>query len=243
MNERTKWGVVVIYATAMAWVESAVVVYLRTLLDRIEPYQKTPLPHLADFGSTELIREAATLIMLATIGFLAGNTARKRIGYSLIAFGIWDIFYYLFLKVICGWPRSLLDWDILFLIPLPWWGPILAPMLIAFLMIVWGTAVTQFDFKSGQCPNAVYYFSSFGVFLALYTFMRDSLATLPQGEAGLREMLPTHFAWPLFSLALGLMALPVLTLFRTGAPFRPPSPESFALRDATKGGSGKGLIS
>jgi hypothetical protein len=243
MNERTKWGVVVIYATAMAWVESAVVVYLRTLIDRIEPYQKTPLPHLSDFGSTELVREAATLIMLAAIGFLAGNTTRKRIGYSLIAFGIWDIFYYVFLKVICGWPRSLLDWDILFLIPLPWWGPVLAPVLIAFLMIVWGTAVTQLDFKPGPCPNAVYYFSSFGVFLALYTFMRDSLATLSQGEAGLREMLPTHFEWSLFSLALGLMALPVLTLFRSVLSYKPVSPDPFALRDATKGGSGTGLIS
>ena len=27
-----------------------------------------------------------------------------------------------------GWPETVLDWDILFLLPLPWWGPVIAPV-------------------------------------------------------------------------------------------------------------------
>ncbi|MDB6038623.1 MAG: hypothetical protein JWM99_2464 [Verrucomicrobiales bacterium] len=243
MNARKTWSMVVIYAIAMAWVESAVVVYLRTLLDRIQPYQKTPLPHLANFGSTELIREAATLIMLAAVGFLSGNTTRKRLGYSLIAFGVWDIFYYLFLQIICGWPKSLLDWDILFLIPLPWWGPVIAPMLIAMLMIIWGSSVTVLNLKPRKISNAARFYCTVGVLLALYVFMQESLGILQQGEKGLREMLPTHFSWLLFSFALLLMAAPILNLSKQTPASDSKPADGLSLRDATNQGSGMGLIS
>ena len=82
----------------------------------------------------ELTREFATMIMLFAVGFLAGRTWRTRIGYAAIAFGVWDIFYYVFLKIMCGWPHSVLDWDVLFLLPMPWWGPVLAPVLISLLI-------------------------------------------------------------------------------------------------------------
>ena len=75
---------------------------------------------------------------------MRGATGARGCAYSLIAFGVWDIFYYVFLAVIAGWPQSLLDWDVLFLIPLPWWGPVIAPVIIAALMVVGGTLVTQF---------------------------------------------------------------------------------------------------
>ena len=94
-------------------------------------------------GNVELWREAATLVMIATLGLLAGRTWRRRAGYAALAFGAWDIFYYVFLRLISGWPRTLLDWDILFLLPLPWWGPVLAPVSIALVMILWGTLATQ----------------------------------------------------------------------------------------------------
>src|SRR5438477_835536 len=144
MNRNAKrLAVVAAYAAAMAWVESAVVFYLRTMIDRIEPHQPDPLPMIGSLGHVELAREAATMIMLLTVGILAGRTWRARLGYAAIAFGVWDIFYYVFLKVMCDWPKSLFDWDILFLLPLPWWGPVLAPVCIALLMTVWGTLVTQ----------------------------------------------------------------------------------------------------
>src|SRR5262249_44597649 len=81
-----RWLTVVLYAMAMAWVESAVVYYLRTMVDRIEPYQPNPLPIVGKFGTAEIVREAATLMMLLTVGILAGRTWRSRIGYSAIAF-------------------------------------------------------------------------------------------------------------------------------------------------------------
>ena len=203
---------VVIFATAMAWVESAVVFYLRTMIDRIEPYQVNPLPRFGDLGPAEIVREAATLVMLFTVGWLAGRTWRTRLGYALVAFGVWDVFYYVFLKVLTGWPHSLLDWDILFLLPLPWWGPVLAPVLIAVLMMVWGTLVSQFEeperpLKSGW---KIWSANLLGVALALYVFMADALCVAGQGSTALRHLLPSAFHWPLFIVALLLMAVPVI---------------------------------
>src|SRR6266704_4240806 len=145
LDNRARWLTVVIFAVAMAWVEAAVVFYLRTMVDRIEPYQPDPLPLFDPLGVVELAREAATLVMLLTVGMLAGRTWRSRLGYTAVAFGVWDIFYYVFLKAMCGWPHSLFDWDILFLLPLPWWGPVLAPVSIALLMLLWGALWTQFE--------------------------------------------------------------------------------------------------
>ena len=142
-SARARWGIVAAFAVAMAWMEAATVLYIRTLVDRIEPYQADPLPLHGALGNVELWREAATLVMLAAVGWLAGRTWRQRAGYAALAFGIWDVMYYVFLRPISGWPNTLLDWDILFLLPLPWWGPVLAPVSIAVLMILWGTLITQ----------------------------------------------------------------------------------------------------
>ncbi|HXT41202.1 MAG TPA: hypothetical protein VN887_14415 [Candidatus Angelobacter sp.] len=213
-GECRRWLVVALYAVAMAWVEAAVVYYLRTLVNRIDPYQPNPLPIATGLGEAELVREFATMVMLFTVGWLAGATWRSRAGYSFVAFGIWDIFYYLFLRVMTGWPKSLLDWDILFLIPLPWWGPVWAPMAIALMMILWGTLVTQFErLPTPMCSNWKSLVpGGAGVVLALFVFMADAIQTADQGTEALRAMLPTRFNWPLFSVALVLMALPLADL-------------------------------
>jgi hypothetical protein len=207
-----RWLIVVIFAAAMAWVESAVVVDLRTLVSRLQPYQADPLPQSANLGQTELVREVATLVMLVTVGWLAGRTWRSRLGYALVAFGVWDILYYVWLRVICGWPRTLLDWDLLFLLPLPWWGPVLAPVLISGLMILGGTLVSVFDNQADPIwPGPLAWaFNLGGVGLALYAFMTDTVrAALSQGGA-VRSVLPEQFNWPLFWLALALLAAPIV---------------------------------
>src|SRR5207302_834471 len=107
MRNKSRWFTVVTYAIAMAWVESAVVFYLRTMLNRIIPHQEHPLPLIGGLGPAELIREVATLVMLLTVGILAGRNWRSRLGYSAIAFGVWDIFYYVFLRFLCNWPGSI----------------------------------------------------------------------------------------------------------------------------------------
>ncbi len=212
--EHKRWFVVALYAVAMAWVEAAAVYYLRTLLGRIEPYQPDPLPIATGLGEAELIREIATLVMLLTVGWLAGATWRGRAGYSLIAFGIWDIFYYVFLRMMAGWPTSLLNWDVLFLIPLPWWGPVWAPMSIALLMILWGTFVTQFERTPASFGSKSLALGGVGVALALFVFMADAIRTANQGTEALRTMLPGGFNWPLFSVALVFMAWPVVDVAR-----------------------------
>src|SRR5581483_7680516 len=172
-----RWSVVAIFAMAMAWVEAAVVYYLRTMMDRIEPHQPDPLPHIGDLGPVELVRELATLIMLFTVGMLAGKTWRSRMAYGAVAFGIWDIFYYVFLKRMCGWPHSLRDWDILFLVPLPWWGPVWAPMLIALMMIAWGTlAIHSEELRiAASARITAWGMAAIGMMLALYVFMADTI--------------------------------------------------------------------
>jgi len=209
LSERMRWAVVVAFAVAMAWVEAASVFYIRTLVDRIEPHQPDPLPLHGALGQVELWREAATLVMIATLGLLAGRTWRRRAGYAALAFGVWDIFYYVFLRLISGWPRTLLDWDILFLLPLPWWGPVLAPVSIALVMIVWGTLATQSSdgASDARWPWALGWV---GIALALAVFMSDAWRAVPEGRDAVLQALPTRFNWPLFLAALLLMASPAL---------------------------------
>ena len=209
LSERARWATVVIFAIAMAWVEAASVFYIRALVDRVEPYQPDPLPMNGPLGNVELWREAATLVMIAALGVLAGRTWRVRAGYAALAFGAWDIFYYVFLRLISGWPRTLLDWDILFLLPLPWWGPVLAPVSIALVMIVWGTLATQSnnaatDGRWAWAPGCA------GVLLALAIFMIDAWRALPDGREAVLHVVPTTFDWPLFSVAWLLMASPAV---------------------------------
>jgi hypothetical protein len=221
-TERARWAIVAAYAAAMAWVEAASVVYIRTLVDRIEPYQVNPLPIHGALGNIELWREASTLVMIAAVGMLAGRTWRRRVGYAAITFGVWDVFYYVFLRLMTGWPRTLFDWDILFLIPLPWWGPVLAPASIAVMMIVWGTLATQSRDDVPE-PRWTWAAGALGIALALAVFMIDAWRALPHGREALLQVLPTTFNWPLFGVALLLMSLP---LIRPQAPG--PRPQSQA---------------
>jgi hypothetical protein len=214
VRERNRWLLVVTFAVGMAWVEAASVYYLRAMVDRIEPYQENPLPMRGVLGPVELVREGATLVMLLTIGMLAGRTWHKRLGYTATAFGVWDIFYYVFLRMICDWPKSLFDWDILFLLPLPWWGPVLAPVCIALLMIVWGTLASQFTDRTPATSLTwtLWGLNGIGSALALYLFMADSLLMVPEGLDVVRHVLPTSFDWSVFCVALTLMAAPVAHL-------------------------------
>ena len=232
MREAKRWLVVAGYAVAMAWVEAAVVYYLRLMINRIEPYQTEPFPKVAGLSWFELVREAATLVMLLSVGILAGRAWRARWGYAALAFGIWDIFYYVFLKVMTGWPHSLFDWDILFLLPLPWWGPVMAPMLIAALMIFWGTLASQCGPDDSRLISEwrAWLVNFFGMGLALYVFMADALRVVSQGEDAVRRMLPDQFGWGLFGVSLVMMSAPVAQALwrlrrKKSAAFWPGAPE------------------
>lgn len=121
----------------MAYLESAVVVYLRALL--FPNGFSFPLPPLQPLIiGTEIGREAATILMLLAPAAMLAGRRMQRFAWFLIAFGVWDIFYYVWLKVLLGWPESLLAMDILFLVPVPWVGPVLAPSLVSLGIICLG---------------------------------------------------------------------------------------------------------
>ncbi len=209
MWKLTRFPVVMLFVAAMAWVELAVVFYLRVMIDRLQPHQIDPLPVSAGLGQAELVREVATLVMLLCVGWLAGSRGRERLGYCMLAFGAWDLLYYIFLVPLSGWPESLLDWDILFLIPLPWWGPVLAPASIAVLMLVTGSVIVGLKLWPRL---SAWLASACGALLALYTFMADALRVLPEGAQAVRNVLPAWFNWPVFALALALMAIPLVEM-------------------------------
>jgi hypothetical protein len=154
--------------------------------------------------------------MLFAVGWLAGRTWRSRLGYTLVAFGVWDILYYVFLVPLSGWPRSLLDWDILFLLPLPWWGPVLAPVSIAVLMVVGGTMVSLFDRpERALWPGPWAWGASLvGAALAVYVFMADAIRVAGGGAEAIRSVLPTQFNWPVFVVAWLMLAAPIVDLCR-----------------------------
>jgi hypothetical protein len=147
--------------------------------------------------------------MIAALGVLAGSTWRRRVGYAALAFGVWDIFYYVFLRLISGWPRTLLDWDILFLLPLPWWGPVLAPVSIALLMILWGTLATR-SREIATDAGWTWALGWAGIALALAVFTIDAWRALPDGRHAVLRVLPKTFNWPVFCVALLLIASPAL---------------------------------
>lgn len=133
----------VIFSIAMAYLESAVVVYLREIYYP-EGFSFPLVPINAEIFITEILREIATIIMLAGIGILTGNSSSQRFAFFLLTFAIWDIFYYVFLYALLGWPSSLLTWDILFLVPIPWVGPVITPIIVSLTMIILASSLIHF---------------------------------------------------------------------------------------------------
>ncbi len=127
--------IVTLFAIAMGLLESAVVVYLREIMYP-EGFNFPLAPIPSNLALTEILREMATIIMLAGVGILAGENFSQRFAWFIFSFAIWDIFYYVFLWVLLGWPESFMTWDILFLIPATWTGPVITPLLVTVVMIL-----------------------------------------------------------------------------------------------------------
>ena len=157
------------FSIAMALLESAVVVYLRSLYypDGFSVAFKIIDKNILQ---VELLRELATLVMLLAIACLAATSFTERFAYFLMSFAVWDIFYYVWLWILIDWPVSLMEWDILFLIPFTWLGPVAAPLLCSITMILLALVVL----KSGRRVSpAVWALLISGSLLILFTFMED----------------------------------------------------------------------
>jgi len=176
---------IVVFSISMAFVESAVVIYLRDL--HYPEGFAFPLEMVTSAIAkrqviVELGREAATIFMLMAVATLIGKRFWERFSYFLICFGIWDLFYYLWLKIAIGWPSSILDWDILFLIPFPWIGPVIAPATISTMMILTGLLIILlyrrgYDFRPS---SLTWVLAIIGTIVILYSFLRDTGASLHQ---------------------------------------------------------------
>ena len=157
MDWRKRLCVLAAFAVAMAYVEAMVVVYLRRLVPleiwgQAHSYRELcALVRTYGILWSEQTREVATIVMLVSVAWLAGSDLRRKVAAFLIAFGIWDIFYYVFLYVWLRWPRGLLEWDVLFLIPVPWVSPVLVPVVISILMVVLGLRLAN-DRKDSVTP-------------------------------------------------------------------------------------------
>jgi hypothetical protein len=129
---------VAVFAIAMAYVEAAIVVYLRKLFavqyDLVLTAKSFHFP--AAYLHYEQGREAATIVMLVAIAALTGRSLRHKAAYFLFAFGVWDIFYYVWLYALLRWPSSPGQRDLLFLIPGEWWAPVWQPLAIAAGFVV-----------------------------------------------------------------------------------------------------------
>jgi hypothetical protein len=208
-----------LFGVAFGFVEAAVVVYLRALYEPIHqklhpdraPGDLFPLIRLDQIEAEgpetrrrveiELVREAATLVMLAAVGLAAARNPREGFAAFLVAFGVWDIFFYLFLKMLIDWPASLWTWDVLFLLPVPWSAPVIAPVLVAASMIGAGTFVlareeTGRPVRLGRLDWGLVFA---GGLLIVVAFCWDFRNIVAGGQ-------PNPFHWPLFILgeAVGL---------------------------------------
>lgn len=215
MTDRIPYGAIlsamIVFAVAMGYFEASIVVYLRELyypegfsLPLRIPPEKIIL--------VEFFRELSTIIMLGTVAYVAGRRLWERFGWFILIFGVWDIFYYVWLKVIIDWPATLFDWDILFLIPLPWIGPVIAPCLVAVLMIVFGITITRlgaegYDFRPTRLS---WLFSILATAAILFSFMRDTNATLHQE-------LPQPYRYSLLSFGLILYIAGYIHAHRSSA--------------------------
>jgi len=218
---RNKIFFLVLFSIAMGFLEASVVVYLRQLY--YPDGFSFPLKIMAlEALSIEYLREFSTLVMLFSIAIIAGRKFYERFAYFLLCFGIWDIFYYVWLKVLLNWPESFLTWDILFLIPVIWAGPVLAPVLCALTMILISASIFSFQQKGYRVKMKPFEWILLflGTFIILITFLWEyatliiqgsflsritTLATDPHFKKIIAEHSPTYFNWYLFLIGEGFI--------------------------------------
>ena len=203
----TRFVIAVIFSIAFAYIESAVVVYLRTIFHPdgftfpLTSFGMTPL--WKRLLLTEIGREAATMVLILSGAWLFGRNLQQRFAYFLTIFAVWDIFYYIWLKVLIGWPVSIMDWDILFLIPITWAGPVLAPALISITLLLFAVVILYRD-SYGRPIRASRIewlgFISAAVVVVISFCIAGRHITDPDYQS--------HFYWPVF--AAGLLAAIVL---------------------------------
>jgi len=198
-----RYGWLTIFAIAMAYLESAVVVYLRALYyPRGFDFPIVLMP--ANMVAIEVAREAATIVMLYVVGRLGAATGWQQFAGFMFLFGVWDIFYYVWLKVLLAWPASLGTWDILFLIPVPWLGPVWAPIVISLSLIL-GALAIEHTVKRGRAIRVTVFERVALVAAGLLVILSFTLDWRLAMTGGRPERFPVAIFWA--GEALGLAVL------------------------------------
>jgi hypothetical protein len=217
-----------IFSIAMGYLESAVVVYLRAIIYP-DGFGFPLAPFDSHLAVTEIIREAATIIMLAGAGIIAGKTFSERFAWFIYCFAIWDIFYYVFLKALLNWPESLMTWDILFLIPATWVGPVIAPVIVSLTMVLLAVVIIFYSSRKNihiSLPEWLLFI--IGAHILVLAFIWDyskfilsrySLGEIwrmpdsrPLYELGL-QYIPHSFKWNLFWIGEIIIITGIILLF------------------------------
>jgi hypothetical protein len=211
MRFRNRALVVISFAAAMAYLEAAVVVYLQRALD-ITPDRLFPLrgPEVVgDLAAIEVSREFATLVMLIGIGCLAGRAWLDRLAWTAVAFGVWDVLYYGWLWVFIGWPHSPTTWDVLFLIPVPWIGPVWAPVAVSVTLIGFGLAAARQVGRGRtlRADRSEVVLAVAGGALVVVSFTADAARIMAGG-------LPGWYPWPFFVAGIALATLGAVRVLR-----------------------------
>jgi len=202
-TELLKLSFVFFFCIWMAYLESAVVVYLREIY---YPggfhFPIVFIPNRMAF--IEIGREAATIFMLLSIAFLAGKTRWTRLAYFMFSFGAWDIWYYGWLKIFLNWPESLLTWDLLFLIPVPWAGPVLAPVLVSISLMT--TAIVILNVENKGIAFQLKKWELTGIVIAPVLIFISFITEAPMI---LKPAIPSCYHWELliFGEAIGIVIL------------------------------------
>jgi hypothetical protein len=197
-----------VFGIALGYFEAAVVVYLKRL-ETLGQIVVGDNPLASPIILVEVGREVASIVLLAAWAWMAGRTRGERLGHFALAFGLWDIFYYVFLRLTIGWPQGLMDWDILFLIPAPWYGPVLTPVLIAVLLIAggWGVVVGERSGVRLRIGRSAALLITGGCALVLAAFLWNAEVRLPP--------FPESFPWAIYWPGWGLATVGTVMVMRS----------------------------
>jgi hypothetical protein len=183
-----------LFAIAMAFLEATVVVYLRKIY--YPAGFSFPLVDIPQFIlQVEISREVATIVMLWAIAMLTGSDKRSVFAYFSFNFGVWDIWYYIWLKLLINWPATFMDWDVLFLIPLPWIAPVLAPIIVSVCLI--GAAVLILKFENLKLSRVDWLLEIMSALIIVGSFLMQ-LTRLAA------KIPPDNYPWWIFTLGMCL---------------------------------------
>lgn len=205
-----------VFSIAMGFMETVIVVYLR----KIYYPQGFEFPLVVMdrmILKAEFLREAATVIMLLAIGILTGKTAFQKFAFFIYCFAIWDLFYYVFLKVLLNWPTSFFTWDILFLIPIPWFGPVIAPCIVCFTLIACAACILYLQEKDYVITIKTKEWLCFsgGTILIICSFIQYAFNYNCLSADCIENMpAPSRYNWPLFIIGEFILILSMVIHFK-----------------------------